>query len=186
MKSKRFIRWIIICIAGAVALGVTTESFVMRAEGWTRGRPLATVPESDAVFEPFVLNVWSGDGVRVYGLCAYYNAKSVPVIIEGIEAPNGYFYPDVVNQVSSAKDGDWRPLEVRTKNAGKRETLVVEARGTSKTLRVDLDVFIPLIGKMKYGRLLLKNGEAAVFRVDDLQPPEKRTESSVDAVKTEP
>ena len=192
MKNKRFIailrciRWIDVCIAVAVIVGGTTRSFVIRAEGWTRSRPLATVPESDVVFEPFVLNVWSGDGIRVYGLCVYYNAKSVPVTIDGIDASNGYFYPDVVNQVSNAKDGDWRTLERPANNAGKPAALVVEARGASKTLRVDLNVFIPLIGKVKYGRLLLKNGEAAVFQINDLQPPEKRTDSSVDAVKTKP
>jgi hypothetical protein len=191
MKSKQFIlirgrvRWIHIYLFVVALVAVTTRPLVVRADGWTRARPLVTLPESDVVFEPFVLNVWSGDGPHVYGLCAYHNAKPTPITIEGRETPNGHFYPDVVNQVSNVKDGKWQTLEALTKIPGKPTILAVEARGTSKTLRVDLDVFIPLIGKMKYGRLLLKSGESAVFQLDDLQPPGKKTDSSVDAVKTE-
>jgi len=51
------------------------------------------------------------------------------------------------------------------------KTLTVPVKTSSKVLTVDLDAFVPMIGKFKYGRLLLKTGESAIFNLDYLRPP---------------
>lgn len=148
----------------------TTKFSVVYAGGWTRGRPIGTFPAGEVPLQPFVLNVWGSDGTSVNGWCRYYNAKSDAFEVDGQETSSGEFYPDVIYQVSNG-DGDWETLAVPIVKRGKRITIIVEPRGTSRPLRVNLDMFVPLIGKAKYGSLVLKMGERAVFRIDELQPP---------------
>jgi hypothetical protein len=157
-----------------------------RAGGWTRGLPIGEVAADERkTSEPFVLEVWSGDDDgHVYGLCMYFNGKSVAATIEGTETPDGNFYPQVSNQVADVeRGGQWKTIEAPASPPGKAATRIVQPEQASRSLRVELDVFRPFIGKGKCGRLLLKSGESAVFQIDDLQPPEKMTESSADAVK---
>jgi hypothetical protein len=142
------------------------------AESWTRGREIGTFPQDEVPFEAFTLDVWGGDGSHVHGLCAYYNIKSTSVEIGGQETQGGEFYPDVLYEISNG-DGDWETLDVPKVNLGKRLTTVVEPRTKSRPLNVNLDVFVPFIGKAKYGRLVLQTIDRAVFRIDELQPLEK-------------
>lgn len=151
----------------------TPKFSVVYADGWTRGRPIGTFPAGEVPFEPFVLDVWGSDGSNVSGLCSYYNAKSAAFEIDGQETSSGEFYPDVIYQVSNG-DGDWETLEVPIVNRGKRITITVKSQAASRPLRVNLDPFVPLIGKFKYGSLVLKMGERAVFRIDELQPPNEK------------
>jgi hypothetical protein len=151
----------------------TTKFSVVYAGGWTRGRPIGTFPAGEVPLEPFVLNVWGSDGTNVSGLCRYYNVNSYTFEIDGQETSSGEFYPDVIYQVSNG-DGDWETLEVPIINRGKQARIIVESRATSRPLRVNLDMFVPLIGKFKYGSLVLKMGERAVFRIDELQPPNEK------------
>jgi hypothetical protein len=160
----------------------TPAASVLCADGWTRGRPIGTFPAGEVPFEPFVLSVWGSDGSGVSGLCSYYNAKSHPFEIDGEETSSGEFYPDVLYQVSNG-DGDWETLEVPIVKRGKRTTITVESRTTSRPLRVNLDMFVSLIGKVKYGSVVLKMGERAAFLIDELQPPgagDNNKESSKD------
>jgi hypothetical protein len=162
-------------VAGSIACVIyvcTSGSFLVHADGWTRSRPIGTFPSSEAPIEPFRLDVWSGDSVHVYGLCAYYNSTSHSVDIDGHQTNSGEFYPDVIYEISHG-DGDWETLEVPTNNPGKQLTITVEGKTRSRPLRVNLDMFVPFIGKAHYGRLVLKTGEKAVFAIDELQPEKK-------------
>ena len=172
---RTVLSWILIAVAFAF---MPTPSFVY-AEGWTRGRPIGTFPAGEVPFEPFVLNVWGSDGSHVSGLCRYYNAKPHAFEIDGQETSSGEFYPDVIYQVSNG-DGDWETLQIPIINRGKRVTITVEPRATSRPLRVNLDMFVPLIGKTKYGSVVLKMGERAAFRIDELQPPNENADGKDD------
>jgi len=119
------------------------------------------------------LNVWGGDGTHVHGLCAYHNVKSTPVTIGGQETPAGEFYPDVIYEISNG-DGDWETLDAPSVDLGKRTITIVEPRATSRPLKVNLDMFVPFIGKVKYGRIVLQTIESAVFQIDELQPETKK------------
>jgi hypothetical protein len=179
LRTARFLIAIV-----AIVIGTSVES--SRANGWTRGLPIGEVGADERKApESFVLEVWSGDDDgHVYGLCMYFNGKSVPSTIEGIETSDGDFYPQVSFQVADNEQGSqWKTIEASISRPGKSTKLTVAPKSASKALKVDLDVFRPYIGKGKYGRLLLKTGESAVFQIDDLQPPEKKTDSSADAVK---
>ena len=167
-RTRTFVMWVLI----PVMYILTPKSSVVYAEGWTRGRPIGTFPAGEVPLEPFLLSVWGSDGTNVRGWCHFYNAKSDVIEIDGQETSSGEFYPDVIYQVSNG-DGDWETLEAPTVNRGTRTTIIVEARGTSRPLRVDLDIFVPLIGKVKYGSLVLKMAERAAFRLDELQPPKE-------------
>ncbi|MEY2489600.1 MAG: hypothetical protein QOC70_1542, partial [Verrucomicrobiota bacterium] len=46
---------------------------------------------------------------------------------------------------------------------------------------VNLDIFRPMIGKMRCGRVVLKTGDSAIFGLDDLLPP--KTEDELKAEK---
>jgi hypothetical protein len=178
-KSKRthpaprmvasLLRRVLICVAYAS----TAARFSLYAEGWTRGREIGTFPHAEVPFEPFVLSVWGGDGTHVDGVCSYYNVKSSSVEIGGQETPSGEFYPDLLYEISNG-DGDWETLVAPSASIGKRITTIVEPRTKSRPLKVNLDMFLPFIGKVKYGRVVLQTIESAVFRIDELQPADKQ------------
>lgn len=188
MRSKSDITSLRRCLlAGIVSVGLLIIcSLEAPAAGWTRGLPIGEVGADERKTpEPFVLEVWGGDDDHdLHGLCTYYNIKSTRFAIDGIETEEGDFYPHVVCQVADQKDSSpWKTISEAIYRRGKPAIVTVEPRGASKTLKIDLDVFRPFVGKGKFGRLLLKNGEAAVFQIDDLQPPQKMTESSADFVR---
>ena len=175
-----------VSILWIVATFVVISVQALSAAGWTRGLPIGEVG-ADERKEPerFVLAVWGGyDHRDLHGVCTYSNGTSRTVILEGIETTDGDFYPKVLSQVADQKENpEWKTIATGISRAGKVVTITVEPKTASGPLKVDLDVFRPFVGKGKFGRLVLKNGEAAVFQSDDLQPPEKRTESSADFVK---
>jgi len=169
-------------IAAALLINCSLEA---PAAGWTRGLPIGEVGADERKTpEPFVLEVWGGDDDHdLHGLCTYYNIKSTPFAIDGIETPDGDFYPNVSFQVADQKESlEWTMIAPAISREGKTITLSVAPKSPSRSLKVDLDIFRSFIGKRKYGRLLLKTGEAAVFQIDDLQAPEKKTETSADSV----
>ena len=168
-----------------VAVVIIAYADLCRA-GWTRGLPIGEIGADERrPPRPFVLAVWGGDDDgHVHGLCTYFNGRSVPSILEGIETAEGDFYPQVSYQVSDTEQGTQaKTIEAPTSPPGKVAIWTVQPKEASRPLKVDLDVFRPFIGEGKFGRLLLKSGEAVTFQIDDLQPPEKMTQSSADAVK---
>jgi hypothetical protein len=173
-------------LAGILSVALLIScSLKAPAAGWTRGLPIGEVATDERkTSEPFVLEVWGGDDDHdLHGLCTYYNIKSVPFTIDGIETPDGDFYPNVSFQVADQQEkGGWRTISVAISRAGKPTILTIKPKSASKALKVDLDVYRPFIGKRQLGKLLLRTGESTVFQIDDLQPPEKKTESSADSV----
>lgn len=165
--------WPTLVITLSFSLISLTGIRAARADAWTKGLPIGTWPATQNTFEPFVLEVWGGDETHVYGLCTFYNTKLALTAIDGVETSNGDFYPNVIAQVSNDKRGTWETLKTSPTILGKDVTITVEAKGASRTLMVDLDVFRPFIGKLRYGRLLLKTGERATFELADLRPPKK-------------
>jgi hypothetical protein len=108
----------------------------------------------------------------VNGLCVYFNVRSDPIEIGGEETATGEFYPDVIYEISNG-DGDWETITAPKIGRGTRTTTVVGSRATSRPFKVNLDIFVPYIGKAKYGRIVLETIESAVFRIDELQPGKK-------------
>lgn len=153
------------------------------AGGWSRDIvPLGTQPADQHVFKPFELVLVSGEENHVYGLCVFVNTRPALAAIHGTETPDGEFYPTVLLQVAKREHGKWQTVDSPS-TPGKISTLTVEAKRPSKSLRVNLDVFLSMIGKFKYGKIALKTGESAVFKLEKLLPPKEDGEPKSDSAK---
>jgi hypothetical protein len=173
MSRHRFIRWFgKVAPSSALALWFLTSLVAKAEESWTRGIGGGTYSVADIKVEAFELNTVSKDGRtgRVSGTCIYDNRSPIVVALKGTETSDGDFYPSVTNQVGNDKNGHWKTVRRPTVD-GKARTLAVPVKTSSKLLTVDLDAFVPMIGKFKYGRLLLENGESAIFELNYLRPP---------------
>jgi hypothetical protein len=113
--------------------------------------------------------------VHLTGTWWYENgavAKETPprVVIEGRRTPDGVFWPDITLQVKNELTGKWQIL-AKPPSHGRRATIIIEPNNRNFDLMVNLDVLKPLIGNYKFGRIVLKTGEAAVFELKYLLPP---------------
>lgn len=106
---------------------------------------------------------------RLSGYFAFHNESLNQVILEGARTEDGQFWPVVKMQVANDRDGEWKTIG-QWVNPGKLAPLVVEGTSTCK-LMIDMSAFSPLVGKFKYGGVILSNGEAAWFELTDLLPP---------------
>ena len=162
----------------ALGLSCLIAVVTANASGWSRDIvPLGTQSADQRVFKPFELVLVSGEENHVYGLCVLVNTQPALVAIDGTETPDGEFYPNVLLQVAHHERGKWQTVDSPL-TPGKISTLTVEAKRPSKSLMVNLDAFRPMIGKCQYGKIALKTGEFAVFKLDKLLPPKDHDEKA--------
>lgn len=131
---------------------------------WVKGifAQSASAPQS------FTLNDFAQEGLHLTGKCAYKRADGQPPrLIEGTKTYNGEFWPDVTLQVKNEKTAAWETISAPL-DYGHRATIEVKAGEFKQDLLVSLDVFVPLVGKYKVGRVVLKTGEAAEFDLFEL------------------
>jgi hypothetical protein len=173
MSRQRLIRrWGGFVPSSSLALWFLTTLVAKAEDSWTRGIGGGIFGVADIKVEAFELNTVSKDGRtgHMSGTCIYDNRSPALVALKGTETSYGDFYPNVINQVGNDKNGEWKTIR-RPAVHGKAKTLTVPVKTSSKLLTVDLDAFVPTIGKFKYGRLLLKNGESAIFELNYLRLP---------------
>lgn len=92
------------------------------------------------------------------------------VIVEGVETDDGRFWPTVNFGISDKDRDDWREIGM----SGSKERKAyrqVDPQTPGQAFFIDLDIFRPFIDHARYGRFVLKNGEAAVFLMNDLRAP---------------
>jgi hypothetical protein len=131
---------------------------------WTKG----IFAQSASAPQPFILNIFTQEGLHLTGNCAYKRAdEQPPRLIEGTKTYNDEFWPDVTGQVKNEKTGAWETVSLPL-DYGRRATIEVKAGELKQDLLVSLDVFLPLVGKYKVGRVVLKTGEAAEFDLFEL------------------
>lgn len=82
---------------------------------------------------------------------------------------NGDFVPVVTWQAGNSDQG-WQTLRESPKPEGST-VLAISAENPAQTVRVDLDPYRPVIGKLKYGKVVFSDGDFAVFELDRLKPP---------------
>lgn len=156
----------------------TAEDLPLWTRGFTWHRTEGFGPD-----DRFSLRVVTQEGLHLTGECAYaafasQTANASPVTIEGTKTAQGIFWPDVISQVKNDRTGKWETVS-EPLNRGHRSTITVKPSEFAMELKVSLDVFQPLIGKYKLGRLVLRTGEAAVFELQDLLPPGQDKASNV-------
>jgi hypothetical protein len=112
-------------------------------------------------------------GLNVTNRSSEPGASGTVMVIDGHENADGTFWPSAELYVQKDKNNEW--IKVGTSGD---ENPIKELRIYSNTsvigLRVNLDPFKTHLGKFKFGRIVLKSGDEAVFILDDLKPP--RTE----------
>ncbi len=153
-----------------LACSLIVSVATVHANGWTREINGGMKSAMDFSYQPFVLMVVGGQDDNIHGLCTFYNYERVPFVIKGMKKADGEFYPYVTMQVANEAARGWKTIG-RFLNGTRTVTITVEPKGVSKTLMVDLDAFRPLIGRFRYGRIVLKTGESSEFELKNLSPP---------------
>jgi hypothetical protein len=131
---------------------------------------------------PFLVGaLCSPKGTEVLGICSYIDKDGIsPTQLKGTRSrtPDGlcarepYFWPSVTAQVATDANGPWKAID-SPPLPGEPFTISIEPRDTSVNLCVNMNNFRPFIGRFRYGRLVLPNGNAAIFQLQDLLPPEE-------------
>lgn len=126
--------------------------------------------------EPFeIIGVGSEDGKHLVGEFFFVNYKEgqqspPPVTINGSRKADGTFWPRIVAQVANEIDSEWTTIQ-SSPTPGNTVATVVTTQQEKQRFYVNLDIFRPMIGKMKYGKVVLETGDAANFFIKDLLPP---------------
>jgi len=135
------------------------------------GHPL---PSNQGVSR-FVLLEITQDTLHLVGRCVYDNAvieNSTPktITIDGFDTGKA-FWPDVLSQVGN-NTSKWETI-AHLPSHSHHQTVTVLPGNAKFDLKVNLDIFQPLIGKYTFGRVVLKTGDAAVFELKELLPPQE-------------
>jgi hypothetical protein len=94
----------------------------------------------------------------------------LPATVEGVQTPDDEFWPRVTAQVASDIKGEWTILEP-SPQTGDDATVTLNWKSANAWLHLNLDIFRSMIGKFKYGKVTLTNGQAAAFEMENLLPP---------------
>ena len=92
------------------------------------------------------------------------------IVIEGHQNDDGTFWPTAELQAQKEKGDQWTTVGV-SGNGPPITQLKIYTGTIVDGLRINLDPFKPLLGKFRFGRIVLKSGDEAEFLLDDLTPP---------------
>jgi hypothetical protein len=141
---------------------------------WYRGLNLSA--PVNPRFEPLqIVGIECEDGTHVVGEFVYIyrkegDANTPPLTINGSRKPDGTFWPKVAAYTSNEINSQWTTIG-EPLTPGESISLVVTSKEEKQQFYVDLDVFRPMIGKMKYGKVILETGDSTIFEIEDLSPP---------------
>lgn len=160
----------------AAALSFAQVGQAEPGSSWVRGvvRAARFIPGKDA-HETFQLHVVRSDNGSLIGMAVLSRkiSKKLPahlaIEVEGIEAGGG-FWPFVRGEVSDDLDANWEEIRTPTPS-GHVSSRRIEPETLGESTFVDLSGFRSYIGQKRYGRVLLLNGEAATFFLNNLKPP---------------
>lgn len=102
---------------------------------------------------------------------ATYNevGHDVTLEIKGVQTPDGRFWPNAALEAADNWNGPWRQVD-QVKISGQPITLSFRFAEANAFLYVSFDALRPLIGKMRYGRIVLPNGDETLFELRELLP----------------
>lgn len=106
-------------------------------------------------------------GDRLFGEFVFEAPSAKAVTLAGTRTPDGDFWPKATLQAADS-DHAWKAIG-ESQNSGSPTTLQIP-RGKSERVRVVLTDYRPLIGKIKYGRIVFANGQSAIFLINLLNP----------------
>lgn len=142
---------------------------------------LSDGPPPNPVFAALELSGVGAEDGHLFGYFRYSAEKegvprSADVILRGRRKLDDTFWPDVTVQVSDEWDSGWETI-----NSSETEGEITMQRVSAGPERVPLyvvfDVFRTLMGKRKYGRVVLDTGDTEAFSLDVLLPPKLENKS---------
>jgi hypothetical protein len=157
-----------ICLILFAAGSVTASENAVESQGTNWSREVTYGMEPGV---PFVLLSTSSIDNHLLAGCGYqYLEAKGPVKLRGTK---GDIYSDltpcVIYEVATEGKGKWKTI-ARSTPAPNSLTIEIGPTRPRVLLNVDMEPFRSSIGKIRWGRLLLENGEAATFQIDDLLP----------------
>lgn len=146
------------------------------AASWIREGPSSLSSDLDRSTGPFELKVVRCDDSHLTGLAVLsrYSTrrdyKGETVTITGVETADGRFWPNVTLEVSDQIAGQWQRIPSVAIN-GATALRRISPHTLGAAFFVNLDPFSRFIGRGRYGRLLLENGDDVIFDLHTLEAP---------------
>lgn len=168
-RPKRAVSWL---YRPSAALGVfLTASFSLIVRGdttanWTRFLHHGLLPPG----VPLVLAYVKEDNYTLSAVGWYrYTEGRDPIVLHGKKEPDDMFRPVVHYEVGLEGKTKWKRIHAEAEQP-RSETITVSPEQPIATVIVKMEPFRKWLGIYRYGRLLLENGDAAIFEIDDLLP----------------
>lgn len=114
-------------------------------------------------------------------LYRYVNKKE-PVVLKGRKDSHGEFWPSVCYEVGVEGRKKWKLISSFTEPEIPA-TMRFDAENAKGLLQIDMEPFRASIGKFRWGRVSLPNGDAAEFLLDNLLPTPSARDASGDFKK---
>lgn len=160
-------------LIAAIVIAISVES---SAQEWTRG--IHSERSRGDVERLLELATVSQTETRLVGEFSFTTTAVTkgetprpPLIIKGREERDGSFWPSAALQVKSEPSGEWKSVASSITDEPASATITVYTRMGIFGLHVNFDPLKPYIKKARYGKLILKSGFEAEFRLDYLLPP---------------
>jgi hypothetical protein len=145
------------------------------ASSWIHEVSDATSPHVGA----FRMKTVAEEDGRLIGSATYHEVgHDVAVKIEGVEMLDGRFWPNAIVEAANDWNGPWKRLD-QVKVSGRAVTFTFRFAEANPILYITLDPFRPVIGKMRYGRIVLPNGYDTLFELSEILP-DKTTNASIE------
>ena len=161
---------LVVCIFSSLGLAGRALGDETPSLSWSRGTFSHSVEGSTQ--QKLMLWLVKQDS-RLVGRFAYSQpsvegpqSKPMP----GVKAADGTFWPDATLLIQNERTAAWEAI-VAPRIEGDRANVTVNAGEPNFGLHILLDPFKPFIGKAKFGRVVLKNGEISTFYLEDLEEP---------------
>jgi hypothetical protein len=119
----------------------------------------------------FRIQTVAGEDDHLVGRATYrFIAHDHFVKIDGVQTSDGRFWPDVTLETANTTDGEWHRFD-QSKASGRAASHIFKSDEANPVLYFIFDGFRPLIGKVKYGRVILPgNGFNTFFELNELLP----------------
>lgn len=163
-----FISRLVVQFVGACSGVFVTSCFGAAGanDNWSR-----TVVDRMPPGIPFaILTITSIDGHITAGCGYQYRDGERALVFRGTKHSGNEFSPLVNYEVATEGLDSWKTVG-KSLEAKNPEMLTFSVTNSRGLFDIDLDPFRSSIGKYRWGRVVLENGDSAIIEIDNLLPP---------------